>query len=212
MSQPTSPPTFLSPGGKPHAPACERNRDPILAVIAPLFAPPCAHVLEIGSGTGQHAVYFAARLPHLQWQCSDQARHLSGMRLWLDEAALPNTPPPLALDVSEAHWPALRVDAVFTANTLHYMPAESAAALLARASEVLRPGGLLVAYGPFNVAGRYTSESNARFDEWLRSVDPRFAIRDMGVLDDQARLHGLHRVGQHDMPAHNFCLVWQKQA
>lgn len=214
MSLPASPrpPTLRSTDGKPHAPSCERNREPILAVIAPLLGPPCAHVLEIGSGTGQHAVYFAARLPHLQWQCSDQAAHLGGMRLWLDEAKLPNTPPPLALDVSQTDWPALQVDAVFTANTLHYMPAESAMALLARAGDVLRPSGLLVAYGPFNVNGRHTSESNARFDDWLRGVDPRFAIRDMGALDEQARVHGLRRVGQHEMPAHNFCLVWQKQA
>lgn len=195
---------------KPFAPACERNRDPILAVLRPLLTG-CRTVLEIGSGTGQHAVYFAAHLPHLRWQCSDRVEHLSGIQAWLDEAALPNTPAPLALDVDhDKGWPVAAADAVFTANTLHYMPAASSQRLLARAARALAPGGLLVAYGPFNVEGRYTSESNAAFDTWLRALDPRFGIRDMGALDATAAPLGLARVGQHTMPAHNFCLVWQK--
>lgn len=196
---------------KPFSPACERNREPILAILRPLLSG-CRSVLEIGSGTGQHAVHFAARLPHLRWQCSDRAVHLPGIRAWLDEAALPNTPPPLALDVdADAGWPEAATDAVFTANTLHYMPASSADALLGRAARALVPGGLLVAYGPFNVGGRHTSDSNADFDIWLREIDLRFGIRDMGVLDQTAEQAGLARVGEHAMPAHNFCLVWQKR-
>ena len=104
---------------KPYSPACDRNRDPILAVLREHFADR-RRVLEIGSGTGQHAVHFAAALPHLVWQTSERAQNLPGLRLWLDEAALPNTPPPLALDVNAA-WPQARFDAVFSANTLHIM-------------------------------------------------------------------------------------------
>ena len=197
---------------KPHAPSCERNRDPILEVIGPLFAPPVCEVLEIGSGTGQHAVYFAERMPHLRWQCSERPALLPGIQMWLDDAALPNTPAALALDIEQPDdpWPTEACDAVFTANTLHYMPAASSHRLIALAAQALRPGGVLVAYGPFNVGGQYTSLSNARFDEWLKGVDPRFAIRDMDELDATARAHGLHREAEHPMPANNFCLVWRK--
>lgn len=195
---------------KPHSPACERNRDPILGVLRPLLSG-CQTVLEIGSGTGQHAVHFAAHLPHLRWQCSDRAAHLPGIQAWLDEAALANTPAPLPLDVDDdTGWPEATADAVFTANTLHYMPAASSQRLLARAAQALTPGGLFFAYGPFNIDGRYTSESNADFDVWLRQIDLRFGIRDMAALDEAAAQQGLTRVGQHVMPAHNFCLVWQK--
>jgi len=169
-------------------------------------------VLEIGSGTGQHAVYFAARLPHLQWQCSERLpAHLAGMAMWLDEAALPNTPAPLVLDVTEPAWPIhAPVDAVFTANTLHYMPWDAVEALFRHLPQVLKPGSTLLAYGPFNVDGRFTSESNARFDELLRTaVDPRFGLRDVVALDTLARAQGLTLLARHAMPANNQLLVWR---
>src|SRR3546814_5515207 len=159
---------------KPFAPDCERNRDPILAVLREHFAG-ARHVLEVGSGTGQHAVQFAAAMPLLRWQCSDQAEHLPGIRAWLEEAALDNTPLPLALDVSDAAWPRAstgsgRFDAMFSDNTLHIMGWDGVEAFFRGVGEVLESdGGTLVVYGPFNHAGGYTrSEERRVWNEWVR--------------------------------------------
>ena len=116
---------------KPYSPSCERNRDPIIEVLRIHFAE-ARGVLEIGSGTGQHAVHFAAAMPWLRWQCTDRAEHLPGIRAWLDEAALPNTPAPVELDVAHGSWPSAKFDAVFTANTLHIMGWEEVEALFAK--------------------------------------------------------------------------------
>jgi len=161
---------------KPSAPSCERNREPILAVLREHFADR-RDALEIGSGTGQHAVHFAAAMPWLSWQCSDRAANLPGIRLWLDEAALPNTPAPLELDVGGA-WPAHRYDAVFSANTLHIMGWPEVEALFARLPEATASDATLAIYGPFNYDGKHTSESNARFDAMLRGRDAASGIRD----------------------------------
>lgn len=198
---------------KPHAPACDRNRDPILAVIQPLL-PAARRVLELGSGTGQHAVHFAAALPHLSWQTTERTpAQLDGIRLWLAEAALPNTPPPCVLDVAAGTWPpdCCGVDAVFTANTLHYMPWPSVEALMARLPEALAPGGLFIAYGPFRIDGRHVSDSNVQFDGWLAGVDPRFAVRDLNEVDALAQRAGLRQVARHAMPANNVTVVWQRE-
>jgi cyclopropane fatty-acyl-phospholipid synthase-like methyltransferase len=197
---------MVSPA-KPHAPSCERNRDPILAVLQPALAD-CRAVLEVGSGTGQHAIYFAARLPHLLWQTSDQAPRLAGIRAWLEEAGLPNTPPPLALDVS-GRWPARRFDAVFSANTLHIMAWLQVTTFFAALPGVLRPGGQLLIYGPFNYGGRYTSPGNARFDASLRAEAAYQGIRDFEAVDELARNSGFVLVDDHSMPANNRCLVWR---
>ena len=200
---------------KPFAPACERNREPILAVLRERFAD-CRHVLEVGSGTGQHAVHFAAAMPWLQWQCSDRAEHLPGIRAWLDEAALDNTPAPLALDVSDAAWPRAptasgRFDAVFSANTLHIMGWADVEAFFRGVGRVLeRERGVLAVYGPFNYSGAYTSDSNRDFDAWLRARDPRSGIRDFEAVDGLARATGLRLVEDATMPANNRCLVWQR--
>ncbi|MDH5821825.1 DUF938 domain-containing protein [Luteimonas sp. RD2P54] len=195
---------------KPVAPACERNRTPILAVLRERFADR-TRVLEIGSGTGQHAVHFAEAMPHLAWQTSDLADNLPGIRAWLDEAGLPNTPPPIALDVLQPPWPALDADAVFTANTLHIMGWDGVEAFFRGAGRILAgaPGGVLVVYGPFNDAGGYTSDSNRDFDAWLRARDPHSGIRDLGAVDALAAAAGLHRVADVAMPANNRCLVWR---
>jgi cyclopropane fatty-acyl-phospholipid synthase-like methyltransferase len=195
---------------KPFAPACERNRDPILAVLRRQFADR-RRVLEIGSGTGQHAVYFAAALPWLTWQCSDVAENLPGIRLWLEDAGLPNTPPPLALDV-HGTWPACSPDAVFSANTLHIMGWEEVEAFFAGIDRVLGDDGTLVVYGPFNYGGDYTSASNREFDAWLRARDPRSGIRDFEAVDALAQRIGLQRVEDAAMPANNRCLVWRRHA
>jgi cyclopropane fatty-acyl-phospholipid synthase-like methyltransferase len=194
---------------KPYAPACDRNRDPILAVLREHFADRRS-VLEIGSGTGQHAVYFAAALPNLVWQASDCAENLPGIRLWLAESALPNTPPPLALDVNQPVWPASHFDAVFSANTLHIMRWQEVQQLFARLPGVLTNDARLAIYGPFNYAGRFTSDSNAAFDASLKARAPHMGIRDFEAVDTLARSAGFHLIEDRAMPANNRCLVWQR--
>lgn len=193
---------------KPFAPACERNREPILAVLRGHFAHR-ARVLEIGSGTGQHAVHFAAALPHLVWQCTDRAENLPGIRLWLAEGGLPNTPAPLALDVAGA-WPDDRFDAVFSANTLHIMAWEDVASMFAALPRVLADDATVIVYGPFRYGGRHTSDSNAAFDARLRAEAPHQGVRDFERVDALARGAGLALVDDRAMPANNRCLVWSR--
>ena len=195
---------------KPYAPACDRNRDPILAVLRTHFADR-HHVLEVGSGTGQHAVHFAAAMPWLTWQCSDVEPQLPGIRMWLDEAALPNTPPPLALDVDGA-WPETTFDAVFSANTLHIVGWPQVEAFFAGVGRVLDEHGLLAVYGPFNYDGDYTSDSNREFDAWLKARDPRSGLRDVEAVHALAAGVGLHAIDDVAMPANNRCLVWRRAA
>lgn len=217
---------------KPCSPACERNRAPILAHLREHFADR-QRVLEIGSGTGQHAVYFAAAMPWLTWQCTDRAANLAGIRRWLDEAALPNTPAPLALDV--AAWPwrlppvpqapqaqSLRgaqagsgrqqrgFDAAFSANTLHIMSWAEVDALFAGLGRTLASDAVLAVYGPFNYRGAFTSDSNAAFDASLKARDPVMGIRDFEAVDAQARAIGLHLLDDAAMPANNRLLVWRR--
>lgn len=194
---------------KPYSQACEENKRPILAVIAPLFAE-AGRVLEIGSGTGQHAVFFAASLPHLIWQTSDLARNLPGIRSWLDEAALPNLPPTLPLDVT-AGWPDERYDGVFSANTAHIMAEVQVCAMFRGVGRVLRGGGHFALYGPFNVGGRFTSESNRRFDATLRARNPEMGLRDRDFLVRLGSENGLELIADHPMPVNNRTLVWQRQ-
>jgi cyclopropane fatty-acyl-phospholipid synthase-like methyltransferase len=193
---------------KPNAPSCERNRDPILEVLRMQFADR-RQVLEIGSGTGQHAVYFAAAMPWLQWQCTDRAENLPGIRLWLDEAALSNTPAPLALDVNHA-WPTNRHDAVFSANTLHIMGWDEVEQLFAHLAAATTDGAKLAIYGPFNYDGRYTSESNASFDDWLQARGAHMRIRDAEAVDALAEVAGFDLIDDLAMPANNRLRIWQR--
>lgn len=192
---------------KPYAESCEQNRDPILAVLREVFADR-SYVLEIGSGTGQHAVYFGAELPHLRWQTADVPVNHPGIRLWLEEAALPNVLPPIALDVNQKNWRNGRYDAVFSANTLHIMGWPEVEKCFAGIGDVVEPGGVLAIYGPFNYNGTYTSESNARFDAWLKVRDPASGIRDFEAVDALARDQGLVLKKDVAMPANNRTLVW----
>ena len=192
---------------KPFAPACERNREPILAVLRRRFADRSC-VLEIGSGTGQHAVHFAAAMPHLDWQTSDVAAHLPGIRQWLAEAGLPNTPPPQAFDVNGA-WPAGRFDAVFSANTLHIMAWHEVVLLFDGLRKMMCPGALLTVYGPFKEGGQFSSASNAAFDAALRAADPQRGIRDIEAVDALSHAAGLQRIDDQPMPANNRCITWQ---
>lgn len=193
---------------KPYAEACERNQEPILGVLKDEFAS-ASCVLEIGSGTGQHAVYFARALPHLVWQTSDLPANHPGIGAWLEEAGLPNVRPPLALDVT-ADWPEVAFDAVFSANTAHIMSWQAVCAMFAGVGERLPAGGRFVLYGPFSEHGRHTSDSNAAFDKWLRKRDPLSGVRDIIELDRTASASGLVLRNRHPMPANNQIVVWQR--
>jgi len=195
---------------KPFAPHCERNKEPILALLQPYLVNR-HRVLEIGSGTGQHAVFFAPALPYTVWQTSDVDENLPGIRLWLQEAALPNLPPPLLLDVT-GEWPQQRFDAAFTANSLHIMPWTAVEKFFAGLDTVLERDGLLAVYGPFNYHGTYTSESNREFDGWLKQRSALSGIRDFEAVDALANRIGLQLVNDHAMPANNRLLVWRRQA
>lgn len=193
---------------KPHSPSCDRNREPILAVLRKHFMDR-RQVLEIGSGTGQHAVFFAEALPHLNWQAADRAENLPGIRAWLDEAALANTPQPLELDVHGA-WPAQRYDAVFSANTLHIMSWPAVERFFAGLADVLADNAKLIVYGPFNYNGQFTSESNAKFELWLKERGAHQGIRDFEKVNALAEAIGLVLLEDCEMPANNRCLVWHR--
>ena len=193
---------------KPFSAACERNREPILAVLKPHFANR-RKVLEIGSGTGQHAVHFAAALPHLVWQTSDRPEYHEGIRAWLGEAALPNVQPPLVLDVA-GPWPAQHFDAVYTANTLHIMGWAEVQQFFAALPGVLTDDAVLAVYGPFNYDGTFTSDSNAAFDADLKSRDPKMGLRDFEAVDALALTTGLRLMQDYALPANNRCIVWQR--
>ena len=194
---------------KPYAPSCDRNRDPILSVLREHFAGR-RRILEIGSGTGQHAVYFGAAMPHLVWQTSDRTEHHDGIRQWLDEARLPNVLAPLALDVAADQWPARRYDAAFTANTLHIMAWPEVESLFAGLDGALEADATLVVYGPFNYGGRFTSDSNAEFDRWLKARGAQMGIRDVEAVDALAKRIGLSLIDDVAMPANNRCRVWRR--
>ncbi|HEY1491456.1 MAG TPA: DUF938 domain-containing protein [Steroidobacteraceae bacterium] len=190
--------------------ACERNKDPILAVLRSEFADRRS-VLEIGSGTGQHAVHFAAHLPQLTWQPSEMAPLPEALGASIALAKLPNLRPPLALDVRELPWPATAIDAVFSANTLHIMSWQSVGDFFRGVGAALTRGGMLCVYGPFRYEGRHTSASNADFDAWLKSRDPDSAVRDFEAVDSLAQAQQLHLRADHAMPANNRTLVWQRR-
>ena len=195
---------------KPFSDACERNREPIVGILQDVFAP-VRSVLEIGSGTGQHAVYFAAALPLLVWQTSDLPENHAGIRMWIEDAGLSNVRAPLALNVDDACWPIQRIDAVFTANTLHILSWQSVNSMLRGVSGILPPGGPFCVYGPFNYGGRHTSPSNASFDAMLRSRDPESGIRDFESVCELAAGYGLGFEADHPMPANNRILVFRRQ-
>lgn len=196
---------------KPYSESSEQNRDPILAVLREAFADR-SHVLEIASGTGQHAVYFGAALPHLIWQTSELPENHAGILAWLVEAALANVLPPLALDVNDPDWPVGMVDAVFNANTVHIVGWPAVERMFAGIGRVLAPGGIVCIYGPFNYGGRFTSESNARFDVWLKNRDPESGVRDFEAVDALAAAQGLELIDDVEMPVNNRALIWRRSA
>jgi len=192
----------------PFSDACERNKDPILGVLRTAFAG-CRRVVEVGSGTGQHAVHFARHLPQLEWQPTDCAGYLSGLAARVAAEGPSNLAVPVAFDVLQEPWPAVRGDAIFSANTLHIMSWRAVEALFAGLPRVLERGGVLAIYGPFKYDGRFTTGSNAAFDAALRQRDPQSGIRDFEAVNVLAEATGLSLSADHAMPANNQLLIWR---
>jgi len=194
----------------PMSEACERNKEPILAVLRTSFAE-CRNVLEIGSGTGQHAVYFARHLTHLTWHPTEQLSFLADLTVRAQLEGSANLTVPTVLDVRQSVWPVQSVDAVFTANTLHIMSWPEVMATYRGIGAVLAPGGVLCVYGPFRYAGAYTSDSNRAFDRMLQERDPRSGMRDVDAVKELAASYGLELVADHDLPAFNRLLIFIKE-
>ena len=190
---------------RPFSQACENNKGPILTVLQTHCQAP-GTLLEIGAGTGQHAAWLSAQLPHLQWQPSDVADNLPGVRQWLadpESRALD----PLALDVG-GEWPPGRFDYLFTANTFHIMSRELVVHCIEEGCRHLAENGCFLIYGPFNVNGRYTSDSNARVDQWLKDADPLRGIRDQTWIEEQFAGQDRKLLADHALPANNKVLVF----
>lgn len=194
---------------KQFSPSCARNQEAILAVLQELL-PTSGRVLEVGSGTGQHAAFFSERLPALCWQPTDLAPALPSIRAWAAGTSGANIREPVVLDLLRGPWPALTVDAVVCINTIHIVSWDGVARLFAGAASVLVPGGVLYAYGPYRYASRPLEPSNEAFDAWLKARDPLSGVRDFEAVDELARRHGLGLGGDRAMPANNRSLWWVK--
>lgn len=197
------------PDARQYAPATARNREPIREVLA-RDLPARGTVLEIASGTGEHAVHFARAFPHLTWQPSDVAGSaLASIAAWIAEAQLPNLRAPLALEVTSATWPVERADAIVCINMVHIAPWEAALGLFAGAARLLPADALLYLYGPYRFGGAFTAPSNAGFDQSLRARDPRWGVRDVDELGTAAAAHGFALTQVIAMPANNHSLVFR---
>jgi SAM-dependent methyltransferase len=194
---------------KPYSESCDQNKDVILSVISPLFSS-LSNVLEIGSGTGQHAIYFAEKMPHLVWHTSDCLSYLDGINMWLTDSGLINVMPPVELNVSTSQWPQLEVDAVFTANTIHIMQQQDVVNLINGVGKLLKQGGSFVIYGPFNYNGLYNSKSNENFDQWLKQRDPLSGIKNFEEIESLANSINMQIVTDYEMPANNRILHFIK--
>lgn len=195
-------------GLKNYQASCERNKEPILQQLRNELTD-CGTVLEIGSGSGQHALYFGAQLPHLHWQTTELPNQIAALRENLRTVLIPNLPPPIVLDVTQHPWAVEPVSAIFSANTLHIMAWNQVENFFKGVGQTLRAGGKLCIYGPFRYHDEYTSESNATFDQWLKKRDPKSGIRDFEAVEQLARTENLKLRADHQMPSNNQLLVWQ---
>jgi hypothetical protein len=206
--------TSLLPPGALTAPAVARNREPILAVLRRVL-PEQGLVLEIASGSGEHAVYFAAALQHLTWQPSDpDPAARESIAAYRAAMALPNVLAPLALDVAASRWPVTRADAIMAIvaiNMIHIAPWAAAEGLVAGAERLLPAGGVLFLYGPFREHGRHTAPSNAAFDESLRTRNREWGVRDLDEVAALASRHGLALEERVAMPANNLSVVFRRR-
>jgi cyclopropane fatty-acyl-phospholipid synthase-like methyltransferase len=193
---------------RPYAESAQRNAEPILEILRHEFRDR-SEVLEIGSGTGQHAVRFASELEHLKWQTSDLDENHAGISAWVADARLPNVRAPISLDVMTADVSS-SYDAVYSANTAHIMSFDAVVRMFALVAKALQPEGVFCLYGPFRRFGGFNTESNAQFDANLRSRDPAMGIRDLEELDELGAMHGLRRTGLYAVPSNNLVAVWRK--
>ena len=193
---------------KEYSLACDRNKQPILEKLQ-IILKNCHHVFEIGSGTGQHAVYFASHLQYLTWQSSDKADKLDSIQSWFDDSGLNNLAAPIVFDVAKPPIIAQPIDAVFTANTCHIMSIEEVTAMFHWVATMLPTGRHFILYGPFKYQGQYTSSSNEAFDQCLQSNKASQGIRDVEVLKEMSKQ--LHLIDDYDLPANNRLLVFEKQ-
>jgi SAM-dependent methyltransferase len=189
------------------APATQRNRDPILAVLRQVL-PPCGLVLEIASGTGEHVAHFAGTLPDLTWQPSDPSpEHRQSIAAWAVELGVTSIRPPLDLDVRHLPWPVARADAILAINLIHIAPWEATLALLRGSAALLAPGSPLYLYGPYRRRDLPTAPSNETFDQSLRERDPSWGLRELEVVLDEAEREGLVLDQVVEMPANNLSVV-----
>jgi len=194
---------------KPFAESCEQNKLPILEALKEIFNKQ-GDLLEVGSGTGQHAVYFSEYFPHLSWQPTDVEEQIEGIKLWLQDVPHNRIKEPEVLNVSSENWPYENMDYVFTANTIHIISWPNVQSMFKGVAKALKQGGLFAQYGPFNYSGKYTSESNARFDQWLKDRDPVSGIRNFEDLALLPKENNMMLFADYEMPANNRILVWQK--
>ena len=196
---------------KPTSPACLRNQAPIAEVLK-AHLNQSASLLEIGSGTGQHASYFTTALPDIIWQPSDLANTIDGINAWRERTAKENFLPPLVLDIEQDLWPVKQVDAVFSANLVHYVSWPKVRAMMTGIGRVLKDSGIALFYGPYNYDGQFTSDGNRDLDSWLRERDPESGIKDFEQIILAARKEKLRLIKDIAMPANNRILVLQKYA
>ena len=193
------------------SPSTERNRVHILPILQRVL-PEAASVLEVGSGTGEHGVYFCAHIAGLKWQPTDgDPGAIDSITAWIAHSGLPNVAPPLELELHSDNWPIRHADAIVAINVLHYSPWSSVAALFRGAARVLPASGIIYCYGPYRRGNAHTAASNAAFDEWLKSIDPCFGVRDLEAVEAEARAHGFRLDEVIEMPANNFSLIFRRE-
>ncbi len=195
----------------PFSQACENNKQPIAEVLQRHLSRP-GRLLEIGSGTGQHGYYFSQLFPHIDFQPSDREEYLPHIRQWVQAACRPNFNPPLELDVNQYQPQSETYDYLFSANTSHIMSWTEVERFFSLIPRLLKGDGLFFLYGPFNYQGKFTSQSNARFDQWLKAQAPHQGIRNFEDIDQLAKEQGLQLLEDNPMPANNRTLVWQMQS
>lgn len=195
---------------KPYSPACDRNKDPILEVLRDVILDSDRRLLEIGSGTGQHAVYFASNFPKVEWYPTDVSANLKGISMWMSEAKLNNIQPPQRVEIGKDELPKLKFDLVFTANTFHIMHWKECKSLIKQFGGRLREGARVVIYGPFKYQGNFTSPSNEEFDKTLKKRDPLSGIRNFEDVNNAMIKNGFELMMDVPMPANNQTLVYRR--
>ena len=192
---------------KPYAESSEQNKQVIFDTIQSYIK---GDVLEIGSGTGQHAIYFAGQLPDVRWQTTERAQNLAGVVSWINDSGLKNLPSPIELEAL-GEWPDYQYDLIYSANCFHIMSADAVAACIAQTGRCLKPGAVFAVYGPFNYNGDFTSDSNRNFDGFLKARDPQSGIKDFEWIERLASEAGMELLQDVSMPANNRTIIWQSR-